>query len=248
MRVKSSRLFSIVALPAVVIATTVVVAVFREEIWLIFSTPERIESAVEQWGYLAPLAFVGVQLIQVIVFVIPGEIPQIAGGYLFGIVGGALYSVIGIVLGSSFNFALARWLGLPFVKWLFKEERVRSFENIAHSPRAQFAFFLLFVIPGIPKDVLCYVAGLSPLRFGPFLLISSLGRLPGIIGSAAMGDAAASRRWLLAGIIFAIAVVFFFVGLIFRERVHALIERYAMRPKSESGVEAAAPEPEAPRS
>ena len=228
---KRSRVISIGALPIFIIIVTILLLLYRDEVWRVFSSPERIEAAVDSWGYLAPLAFILVQIIQVVVFVIPGEIPQIAGGYLFGVAGGAAYSVIGILIGSSFNFLLARWLGLPFVKSLFSEARIRSFENIAHSSRAQIGFFLLFVIPGIPKDVLCYVAGLSPLRFGAFLLISTLGRLPGIVGSAAMGDAAASSRWLLAGIIMGIALVLFFIGLIYRERVHGFIERFALRPE-----------------
>jgi uncharacterized membrane protein YdjX (TVP38/TMEM64 family) len=229
---KRSKIISIVALPIFIVIVTILLFVYRDEVWRVFSTPERIQEAVDSWGYLAPLAFILVQFIQVVIFIIPGEIPQIAGGYLFGVTGGALYSVAGILVGSSFNFLLARWLGLPFVKSLFSEHRIRSFENIAHSSRAQIGFFLLFVIPGIPKDVLCYVAGLSPLRFFAFILISTLGRLPGIIGSAAMGDAAASSRWALAGIIMGIAVVLFFIGLIFRERVHAFVEHFALRPAS----------------
>ena len=166
---------------------------------------------------------------QVVIFVIPGEIPQIAGGYLFGIAAGSFYSITGILLGSTCNFFLARSLGVPFVKYLFSEDRLRSFDAIMHSTRTQIAFFLLFVIPGIPKDILCYVAGLSPLRFGAFLLISTVGRLPGIVGSAAMGDAAAAKKWAFAIILAAISVVLFVAGLIFRERIHRFIERYAVR-------------------
>ena len=244
---KRSKIISIGALPIFVVIVTILLLVYRDEVWSVFSTPERIEAAVDSWGYLAPLAFILVQFIQVVIFVIPGEIPQIAGGYLFGVAGGTLYSIVGILIGSSFNFLLARWLGLPFVKSLFSEARIRSFENIAHSSRAQIGFFLLFVIPGIPKDVLCYVAGLSPLRFVAFMLISTLGRLPGIVGSAAMGDAAASSRWLLAGIIMGVAVVLFFIGLIYRERVHGFIERFALRPASpteEADDDEQSPDPE----
>lgn len=204
--------------------------VFRREIWGVFSSPERIEQAVNSWGLWAPLAFVLVQFIQVVVFVIPGEIPQIAGGYLFGLAPATIYSITGILLGSSFNFMLARLFGVPFVRTLFKEGRIRSFDGITHSPRAQIAFFLLFVIPGIPKDVLCYIAGLSPLRFGVFLLISTIGRIPGILGSAAMGSAAASREWLFALLLMLFSAVLFVLGLVFREKIHGVIERYALKP------------------
>ena len=216
-----------------IVATTVLLLVFRREIWGVFSSPERIEETVTEWGLWAPLAFIILQIVQVVIFIIPGEIPQIAGGYLFGLVPGSLYSILGIVAGSSFNFLLARVFGVPFVRVLFKENRLRDFEAITHSSRAQIAFFLLFVIPGIPKDILCYVAGLSPLRFVAFLVISTIGRIPGIVGSAAMGSAAASKEWLLAVILLVLAVVLFVLGMIYRERIHTVIERFALKPSAD---------------
>ena len=223
------RILSLSAFPLIIAASVAVVLIFRRQLWEVFSTPERIEAAVEELGVIAPLGFILLQFVQVVIFIIPGEVPQIAGGYLFGIWKGLLYSVLGIAAGSTFNFYAARIFGVPFVKNLFAEKQIKKFDSITHSPRAQIAFFLLFVIPGIPKDVLCYVAGLSPLRFGAFLLISTVGRLPGIIGSAAMGDAAASKRWILAVIIFVFATLLFVVGMIFREKVHGFIERFALR-------------------
>ena len=225
---------ALAAFPLLVAATIVVVVIFRRELWAIFSTPDRIQAAVEGWGIVAPIGFVFLQFVQVVVFVIPGEVPQIAGGYLFGMWKGTLLSIAGIAAGSAVNFYAARILGIPFVRSLFAERQIRKFDSIAHSTRAQIAFFLLFVIPGIPKDVLCYVAGLSPLRFPAFLLISAVGRLPGIIGSAGVGDAASSKRWVLAASILAVACVLFVLGLIFRERLHTFIERFALRPSQES--------------
>ena len=237
------NLVTLVGVPLLLLATTVAIILLREPIWGIFSSPERIEAAVRSWGVWAPLAFMLVQFVQVVIFVIPGEIPQIAGGYLFGMFKGAIYSIGGILLGSTFNFLLARWLGIPFVRALFSDRQVRSFDRIAHSARAQIAFFLLFVIPGIPKDILCYVAGLSPLRFLAFIVISTLGRLPGIIGSAAMGSAAASKEWTLALILLGISAVLFVLGLLYRQRIHLFIERFALKPSPSEGR---SPHPEMP--
>ena len=92
-------------------------------------------------------------------------------------------------------------------------------------------FFLLFLIPGIPKDVLCYVAGLSPLRFPFFILASMVGRLPGIIGSALIGNSAAQKKWVLAAIVLGAAVVLFAAGFFFRERIEKLLRRIGSRGK-----------------
>ncbi len=225
------RILSLVTFPVLIIGSVIAAIVFRDDIWRIFSSSENIQSAVVGWGAAAPLAFIALQFVQVVIFVIPGEVPQIAGGFLFGLLKGTLYSVTGILLGSSFNFVLARILGVPFVHSLFKDAQISKFEKITKSSRAQIAFFLLFVIPGIPKDILCYAAGLTSMRFVGFLLISTVGRLPGIIGSAAMGDAAASNRWVLAGIIMAVATALFIIGILYRDRIHSAIEKLATRDK-----------------
>jgi uncharacterized membrane protein YdjX (TVP38/TMEM64 family) len=91
------------------------------------------------------------------------------------------------------------------------------------------SFFLFFLIPGIPKDILCYMAGLSVMRLHIFLFFSTLGRIPGIIGSALIGDAAADRRWILAGTIFFVAAVLFVLGFLFREQIQRLLEELGRR-------------------
>jgi uncharacterized membrane protein YdjX (TVP38/TMEM64 family) len=224
---KARRILSLVAFPAVFAAILTLGIVFRREIWALFTSSERLRTWIAAAGLKAPLLFVGVQALQVVVFFIPGEIPQIAGGYLFGIWQGALLSLAGITLGACFNFLMARLLGVPFVRALFAGKDVERTRRLAESGRARLTFFLLFLIPGIPKDILCYAAGLSSLSLGTFLLYSSLGRLPGIVGSAFMGEAAAGERWLLAGGLLLLAVVLFVLGFLLRDQIQFLLARMA---------------------
>jgi uncharacterized membrane protein YdjX (TVP38/TMEM64 family) len=179
---------------------------------------------IASFGIWAPVVFIGVQFLQVVVFVIPGEVPQVAGGYLFGIVPGLIYSLIGIGLGSAFAFMVSRKLGLAFVTRLFGQTQVAKFERFISSNKAMVAFFLLFVIPGIPKDILCYVAGLSFLPLRLFLAISLVGRLPALIGSVVIGQAAANQNWVMLAAIAIIASVLFALGLVFRKQIHDKIE------------------------
>ena len=199
--------------------------VYRKQLWTVFRSPEHLRAWVSSFGAAAPLVFIGLQALQVIIFVIPGEVPQIAGGYLFGIWSGALLSIVGIAIGSSVSFALARLLGVPFVWQFFSPPQIQRARGMADSRRSKIVMFLLFVIPGIPKDILCYVSGLSRMGYLAFLALSMAGRTPGILGSALMGDAAAGKRWILAGSVFAGATVLFVVGYLFRDRISALLER-----------------------
>ncbi len=228
-RRKLGKFISTAAFPSIIVAIVVLALLFRREIGQVFSSKERFQSWIDGFGVFGPLMFMGVQVFQVIIFIVPGEVAQIAGGFLFGVWAGIFYSLVGITVGSAFNFYLARLLGVSFVEGLFKPEQVARFETIISSGRARVGFFMLFLIPGIPKDILCYVAGLSRLGFFPFLLISMTGRLPGIVGSAVIGSSAAKSDWVVTVSVTGAAVVAFVVGLVFRSQIHELVERITRR-------------------
>ena len=247
-----SRILSTVGFPAVIIATVAAALLFREELALVFASPARLRQWVDQWGWVSPIVFIGLQILQVIVFIIPGEVPQIAGGYLFDVVPGLVYSLAGITIGSAFNYGVAKLLGVPFVERVFSRSRLERFEHVIKSPKAIDVFFLLFLIPGIPMDILCYVAGLSRLRFGAFLMISMAGRLPGILGSVLIGSAAADQRWIMSGIFLLVAVLFFLAGVLFRDRLFRFVVSLSRRSRRKAGVpideRAAGPDEASPES
>ena len=224
------RLVALAAYPLLFAAMLAVILLYREQIWTIATRPEELRQWVGGFGAVAPLVFVAVQALQIIVFVIPGEVPQIAGGYLFGIGGGLALTVAGSAIGSAVAFLASRLLGIEFLRAILRGEQLERLQQFASSPRATMTFFLFFLIPGIPKDVLCYVAGLSRMRLSLFLVIATVGRLPGVVGSVVMGDAAAEQRWLFAGIVMAIALALFGTGVLFRARLLAFLERFANVP------------------
>ena len=228
------RVAALAAYPLLFAAMLVVILVYREQIWTIASRPEELRQWVGGFGVTAPLVFAAVQALQIVVFVIPGEVPQIAGGYLFGIAGGLALTVAGSAVGSAVAFLASRFLGIEFLRAILRREQLDRLQQLASSPRATLTFFLFFLIPGIPKDVLCYVAGLSRMRLGMFLVIATVGRLPGVVGSVVMGDAAAEQRWVFAGIVMAIALVLFGAGVLFRARLLAFLERFASVPPQSS--------------
>lgn len=148
---------------------------------------ERLIAMLRQEGWRGPALCVLVQYLQVIVFAIPGELTQIAAGYVFGAWKGFIYSFVGILLGSGTAFAVGRFLGRPAAVKVFGEESIAKLEKAAHSPRGRLLLFLLFLLPGAPKDAMSYGAGLSGFGFGEFLLISNLGRTPALLFSTLFG-------------------------------------------------------------
>ena len=224
-RYRIIKILSLIAVPLFILGTALLVFLFRKEIWSVFSSHEQFTHWVDSWGMAGPLVFIGLQILQVVVFVIPGEVPQIAGGFLFGISRGLLFSIVGIAIGSTVSFFLARFLGVPFVSALFSEKQVRKLTKILEAPRSTIAFFLFYLIPGIPKDIFCYVIGLTSMKFWIFMMISLVGRMPGLVGSIIIGDAAAGKKWILVGTLFFLAAVFFIAGLLFRDKIESWIER-----------------------
>ncbi len=230
MKIAGRRLpLSALAFPLLLCALLVGAWIGRDALYALFASSERLREAVARYGGWGPLVFVALQTVQVIVFWIPGEIAQMAGGYLFGVLEGTLLSAIGIALGSLVDFSLARTLGKRFVAGLFGAARLDRFDKIRTSPRAEAFFFLLFVIPGIPKDLLCFVAGLSAMRPLGFLAVSMVGRLPGIVGSSVMGAAAADGRGDLFIGVGIVATVLFIAGILGRDRIHDVVSSLAAR-------------------
>lgn len=175
-RSSARRIVALLGFPILLAAVFAPVVIFRHDLWGLFSSVHKVEEWVRTSGPWAPLAFIGIQVFHVIIFIIPGEAVQIAGGYLFGIWPGALYAAIGVLIGSPIDFYLARLFGVPFVNALFTPQKVEKLRAPLGSPGSKAALFLLFLIPGIPKDAVCYVSGLSPLRFRFFILASMAGR------------------------------------------------------------------------
>lgn len=157
-----------------------------------FSNPEELRKLILSFGSYSFLAYIAIQISQIIIFFIPGELVQIAGGYIFGALGGYLLSFVGILIGSAFSFLLARILGKRFVeKIVFSEDRwlFRKIEEMKKHPgKFKKLVFIMYLIPGIPKDILGYICGVTDISLKDFIVISMLGRTPALFISCFFGD------------------------------------------------------------
>lgn len=176
--------------------------------------PEQFRAWVEGHGLWAPLAYAAMVFLQVVVAVIPGEPLEISGGYAFGAVQGTVLCMLGAFLGSVVVFAFVRRFGRELVEIFFPKEKIESLRFLQSSPKRDLLFWIVFVVPGTPKDLLCYFAGLTDLSWGKWLLICSAGRLPSIITSTVGGSAVGGRQYLFAILVFAGTMALSAVGLL----------------------------------
>lgn len=171
------------------------------------SEPERFRAWVDARGVLGRLAYMGMVMLQVLVAIIPGEPLEIVGGYAFGALEGTLLCVAAATLGSLLVFYLVRRFGMPLVEVFFPREKLQKLRFLKTSPKRDLIFLIVFMVPGTPKDLLCYFAGLTDLKFPLWLLICSLGRLPSIVTSTIGGSALGSKRYWFAAVVFAVTLV-----------------------------------------
>jgi len=163
------------------------------------------------------------QVIQVVIAVIPGEPVQLAGGYIFGTVLGTIYSTIGITVGNIIVFFAVKLFGYPLVKKLVPEKEFEKFNILINSPKLEATIFLLFLIPGIPKDILVYIAGLTPIHPLIFFLIITVARMPAMIGSSYVGAKIETSEYQIAIIVSVIASVLFILGVIYKDKIITLL-------------------------
>ncbi len=170
---------------------------------------------------LGPLAFIGfilLQIAQVVLAPIPGEVTGLLGGYLYGPFLGVVLSTVGLTIGSYMAFALARTFGKPFVDRFVDKVTMARFDYLLHHKGA-FLVFLLFLIPGFPKDYLCYILGLGRLTAMEFLVIGGAGRLFGTILLTLGGSYIRHHQYGRFSILIGTALIVVLVAMAYRDKL-----------------------------
>jgi uncharacterized membrane protein YdjX (TVP38/TMEM64 family) len=179
---------------------------------------------IASFGVYSPLVYVLVQIVQVVIAPIPGGAIEFIGGYLFGAKLGFLYSMIGLFLGSWIAFSLARIFEKLAVEKVVSLETRKKFDYlIGHE--GVILSFLLFLIPGFPKDALCYILGLTPMHLGIFLFISTVGRVPGTLMACLQGGKAFDYQYKTFLILLGISTLVLLAFYIYHEEIHHVIKK-----------------------
>jgi len=192
-----------------------------------FLDPDRLRLLLESAGVFAPILFIVLQALQVVIAPIPMQLFGFAGGYAFGAVWGTVYSLCGLIIGTAIAVWLARRFGRPLVNRFVKESIQERFDTIARSNGVTI-LFLIFLFPGLPDDAICFLAGLSPVRIRDVVVVAALGRLPGIAGVTILGDQVATGQDITMTLIIITAFcVLLGIGYLLRNRFLPKLEKPA---------------------
>jgi uncharacterized membrane protein YdjX (TVP38/TMEM64 family) len=185
------------------------------------ATPEGREEFkvwVDGLGFGGWLVTLGIQLLQIFVALIPGEPVELMLGYVWGPWLGTLTCLIGIFIGTATIFLLVRKFGMKFVSRFVDPEELKRYKFLRDKNKVDITVFILFFIPGTPKDALTYIAPIAPIGAVKYLLIATFARIPSIITSTILGDSIADGKWVLALVVFAITAVISVLGIILGNR------------------------------
>ena len=192
-------------------------------LYRMFADREKIRAFILQFGMGAPIVFMAIQVLQVIFAPIPGEATGFIGGYLFGIAEGFLYSSLALTLGSWINFYIGRLLGKRFVRKLIPKQTLEKMDFLLRH-QGILIVFILFVIPGFPKDYLSLFLGMTALPPKVFLLLAAIGRMPGTFLLSVQGASLFDRNYAVLGMLFVACLVLVYAAYCYREPLYRWIE------------------------
>jgi len=155
---------------------------------------KKLRIFIASFGPYAAFVFVLVQSLQVVFAPVPGEVTGFVGGFLFGNVSGVILSTLGLTVGSILAFGIARLFGIRLVEKIVKKHYIDKF-NFFVTHKGLYITFIFFLIPGFPKDSLCYLLGLTRMRIIDFILMNIFGRLPGTLMLTLQGSAVKDGKY-----------------------------------------------------
>jgi uncharacterized membrane protein YdjX (TVP38/TMEM64 family) len=216
----------------VLVAATVALIRWGQPLYEFVADQEQVRDWVQQLGPWGPLAIFALEVGQALLAPIPGQAIEAASGYLFGPWWGLVYPFLGLVLGSTILFLLARRFGRPLAMRLVGQGSMARLDDLARRGAAPL-FFLIWLVPFAPDDLACLAAGLTPMPVRQFLILMTVGRLPGILVSVWLGANVARVRpvwwWLLLATLGLAALVAWYKGDEIQEAVLAFVERLSRR-------------------
>ena len=208
-------LLSFFILIAILVSVTLV---FGDALIEMVRDPSAFQQRTDAIGIVGRLLYVSLIALQIILAVLPGQIFALAGGYCFGIFWGTVLTLIGTLIGSTVAFLLARFFGVRAVTAFYSKEKLKNLSFLRESKQQDFFTLIVFLIPGIPKDMVTYFMGLTQMKLPKFLLLSICGRFPGILLSVLSAAAIQTKNLTLLIVCVCVVTVLIVAGALFYKR------------------------------
>ncbi len=215
-----------------VLISGVLIFIFKDNLWNIITASyikitdkEAVTAFIKSFGNAAPLIFISFQILQVIFAPIPGEFTGFVGGYIFGAFKGFFLSSIGLTIGSLINFAIGRLLGKNFIKKWIPKKYLDKFDYFLKDAHGLSIIFIFFILPGFPKDYLSIFLGISSLSYKIFIIIASIGRMPGTLLLSLQGAYLIDKAYLKFSLLFLFCAFILAGAYKFRNEIYDMLKK-----------------------
>lgn len=222
---RTLTILKLALLVAIVVALPIYIIICQKDVISGFRSYSDAIHYLRGFGIRSVLIYLAAEILQIVVSVLPGEIFQFAAGSVFGFFPGLILTLAGCAAGETVAYYLARFLGEDGLELILGKERMEKYVSRFNSEKAYILTFLVYLIPGIPKDLVCYAAGISRMKFRAFLLLSLVGRIPALCGCLLFGDMMMKGNYRGMIVIGAVCGVILLLCFIFRKRVNLFIDQ-----------------------
>ena len=218
MNKESSRTVKITVFVILVLFTLFSIYIGRSLLKFIHD-PELFRAWIDSYGIYAPLAYGGITILQILVPLIPGEPMEMIAGYAFGSLKGTFFCILAESLGSILVLCIVKKYGRRIVEIFFEKEKIDSLRFLRSDKNRILLFALIFIVPGTPKDLLCYLAGLTAIDTQILIPIITVGRFPSIITSTLAGDHLGDQKYITAAFYIGIALFLSAIGILLYRQI-----------------------------
>lgn len=191
--------------------------------------PKNFKDFIAGYGTAAPIIYILFQILQVVLAFIPGEFVEIAGGIAFGWFWGLIYSLIGVGIASAAVILMVRRFGRGVCEAFTGSEKLSKLSFLQDSGRLGFCVFMLFFIPGIPKDILTYFVALTPMKLSRYLIISSVARIPSVVTSTIAGEHMMNGNLGVTIAIFVVTGLLAAAGFMLRGKIEGWLKKISKK-------------------
>ena len=168
------------------------------------------KNKISDMGFLGIFMLFGLQIVQILLVILPGEPFEVLAGMCYGAWGGTLFITISVFITTTIIFFTVRKLGKKYLYNFFKKEKVDKImkSKLLKNPRnLEMILCVLFFLPATPKDLFVYIGGLLPVKPLRFILISTLVRFPSVITSTMVGANITKGNWEMSILIYAVTFI-----------------------------------------
>lgn len=214
---KRRKIFAAVSMSVVLcLAGLLTVFVYK---WLQSFSADDFREYIRSFGNAGWLVLLGLQFLQVFIALIPGELLETACGYVLGAIFGTAICYLGVAAASSVIFILTKRFGIKFTELFMTKRDINELSFIKNKNKRNTLIFLLYLIPGTPKDLITYFVGLTDIKLGEFLVISLIARLPSVVSSTVGGQLIGDKDYVSAVILYLAVGIVSLIGILIYRKI-----------------------------